>query len=131
MRALVTAGQGYGNLVMATPTITAVASMGFEVDIWIRPHLQDSYTLIEGWEIVRHVYTKEPEFGYDAVVGTVWHRGNPRWGPAYNPSNRNLRKTHEVLANIEAAHSLGYVELSPKAHVEFDVAPEDRRGRHP
>lgn len=121
MRALVTVGQGVGNIIMATPTIAAVALLGFETDILAQGNYPDAASLLRGWEEIHAVHTDPPRQCYDAVVRTVWHRsGALHCGPEFHPDDCDLRQTHEVVANLTAARALGYAGAAPPAHCEYD-----------
>ena len=137
--ALVCAGQGIGNIVMATPTIAAVASMGYEVDVYLWLNYPDTLGLLEGWDVIRNVFTSTPTPNtrlrrdpgrragnrtppYDVVVRTVWHRGESLGlGPEHRPDDCALRTTHEARANLSAARSLGYAGPLPAPHVEWEI----------
>jgi len=126
MRALVTLGQGVGHVIMATPTIAALQSLSFGVDVLVEAAYPDTGSLLEGWEVIRHVHSARPSGRYDAVVRTLWHRhAAPALGvlgPEFGPDDGDTDATHEVVANLTAARALGYVGEVPAAHCEYDAA---------
>ena len=128
-RALVTVGGGYGNIVMATPTIAAVQSMEYLVDVLVESHQPEAASLISGWAAVDTIFLDQRSLrrhatlrGYEAVVRTVWNRGAPlRLGPEACPKAASLREEHEVIVNLTAARALGYAGAVPPTHVETEA----------
>jgi hypothetical protein len=126
LRALVTAGQGVGNVIMATPAIAAVDAMGFDVDVLLDARYPGTEDLLTNWRAVKNVFTQKPRCAYDAVVRTVGHRaGRIGLGPEFRPDCGDLRATHEVVANVSAARQIGYAGPPPAAHCEI-AAPNLR-----
>jgi len=128
--ALVTVGQGYGNVVMATPVIAAAAKLGYAVDVLVESHQPDAATLLAGWDAVDTIFltraSLKRERGprpYDAVVRTVWNRGAPHGvGPEFSPENLSLVAHHETDVNMTAVHRLGFpAKEIPPTHVETDM----------
>ena len=125
-RALILVGEGYGNIVMATPTITAVRSLGYTVDVLVESYLPDAATLLAGWDVLETIYlTRETVRraaagrGYDAVVRTRWNCGTPLGvGPEFSPDSLTHDRTHEAVLNLSAARALGYRGQVPPPHVE-------------
>jgi len=127
--ALVTIGQGYGNIVMATPTIAAVRSLGYWVDVLVESHQPDAATLLAGWDAVDSIYLSRQSLlavaktrRYDIVVRTLWNRGAPlQVGPEVSPEPLPPHKTHEAVANLTGARAVGYNGPMPPSHVEGQI----------
>ena len=127
--ALVTVGEGYGNIVMATPTMAAVRSLGYVVDALVESHQHGAATLLAGWDAVDTIYLDRGTLReaaalhrYDAVVRTVWNRGEPLGaGPEYAPEPLPPQAVHEAEINLTAARALGYAGPMPAAHVESEL----------
>ena len=128
-RALICVGEGYGNIVMATPTISAVRSLGYAVDVLVESHLPDAATLLAGWDALETIYLTretvrraEAGRGYDAVVRTRWNCGKPLGvGPEFGPDSLPHNHTHEALVNLSATRALGYAGPMPPSHVESEL----------
>ena len=128
-RALVAVGGGYGNIVMATPTIAAVGVMGYVVDVLVESHQPQAANLISGWDAVDTIYLDRGSLrryrsqrDYDAVLRTVWNRGSPlQMGPEVRPDAAPLRSNHELLVNLGVARALGYTGPVPAPHVETEM----------
>jgi len=128
-RALVAIGAGYGNIVMATPTIVAVWSMGYSVDVFVDSHLRDAATLLTGWDCVSSIYLSresllrtERQGGYDAIIRTRWNSGAQLGlGPEFEPEPLPVAETHEALLNMSAVRRLGFAGPMPDTHVETDM----------
>ena len=121
MRALVCAGQGVGNIIMATPTMAAVASMGYTVDVHLFANYPDTADLIREWDKVADVYVGDdlPKRRYDAVIRTCWHKGRSLGlGPEYTPDGYDFKATHEADAHLIGARRLGFIGPIPETHVE-------------
>lgn len=122
MEALVCTAQGIGNVVMATPTVAAVASMGYTVDVLLRANYPGTDGLLKGWEAIRDVFREPPTRRYDAVVRTVWHRGRPLGlGPEIGPVHGDLTSAHEADADLSAARAMGFTGERPPPHVEWQT----------
>jgi len=127
-RALVTVGEGYGNIVMATPTIAATQSLGYVVDVLVESHHPDASMLLTGWDAIdtlfptRAVLHRQPPWHrYDAVIRTVWNRaGRLDRGPEYFPADLDPLRHHEAEINISALRNLGYAGPVPPPHVETE-----------
>ena len=128
-RVLVAIGAGYGNIVMATPTIAAVRSMGYLVDVFVDSHLRDAATLLTGWDYVSSIYLTresllraERQRGYDAVIRTRWNSGvSLGLGQEVGPDALPTAKTHEAVLNLSAVRKLGFSGPMPDAHVQTDM----------
>lgn len=127
--ALVTVGEGYGNIVMATPTIAAVHAMGYLVDVLVESHQPDAATLLAGWDAVDTIYLERRTLQnaanlrkYDAVIRTVWTRGGALdAGPEFLPDPLPRQTVHEAHVNLSAARALGYAGPMPDPHVEMEL----------
>ncbi len=127
-RALVVMGEGYGNVVMATPVVEAMHRFGCATDVLVESHHRDAATLLAGWEVVASLFTTRRTFlrhgmrPYDAVVRTVWSRGGPlRCGPEVSPDPLPRDRHHEMMINMTAARAAGYRGSIPPPHVEGDT----------
>ena len=122
MKALITVGGGLGDVVMATPTVAAVRSMGYICDVLIKPDIAISSVIFEGWNAVRHVFTtRTPSEGskYDAVVRTWWHQDfKLDCGPEFVPGKHDLTIEHESEACLASARALGFIGDIPSTHVQ-------------
>jgi len=58
MKALILMGSGLGNIIQATPTISAVKSLGYSVDVSIWSSMKDAHKVIEGWNLIDNIYFK-------------------------------------------------------------------------
>jgi len=128
--ALVTVGQGYGNIVMATPLMAAAGAMDYAVDVLVESHHADAATLLSGWDALNAIYLNRATLRharayhpYDAVVRTVWNRGAPLGlGPEVSPDDLSLAAHHETDVNMTAARRLGFSGKEiPSAHVETEL----------
>lgn len=125
-RALITVGEGYGNVVMATPTIAAAHALGYVVDALVESHHSDAATLLAGWDALDTIFTSRktllqttPWRKYQAVIRTLWNRGKPLgMGDEYSPERLTLDHNHEADVNLTALRPLGYEGPLPKPHVE-------------
>jgi len=115
MKSLVAVGAGYGNIVMATPTIRAMQSMG-ATDVTIcKTSGPDAHELFADWANV--VKMPEPSH-YDAIIQTVWSDGH--WGAqrnTYAPDRALNGTVHESLVNMTAAYGAGFVGDVPEPMV--------------
>lgn len=124
MRVLICVGGGVGNVVMATPMIAAVASLGATVDVFC--HARGcSWKLIESWDAVDRVFGDSAEeemldTRYDAVTWSVWGRPpEDVWaGARIAPDPVDLRRCHESEACMTAARRMGFAGATPPPHVE-------------
>lgn len=118
-RALILAGEGYGNVIMATPVMRAVQALGYETHVLVEDNWGDAGTLLQGCGLAG-LYGNRAEIGethFGVVVGTVW-RQNIRGIPADRyvlPDRCDMRVTHEVEANMTAVRELGYAGATPAA----------------
>lgn len=135
MRILYSAGGGVGNVVMATPAISALAEMGHEVSVKLQRDVPEGVEgLLRGWDAVRSVNrfepTREEMSATDYVVHNWWSRhavGHAR--EISPPPSIDLRATHEVEANMLPVRFLGYRGETPTPHVEVsrqEIAKHER-----
>ena len=122
MRILVTLGQGYGNVIMATPLLRALSEMNHEVDALCESHWADTWQLLAGSSWLHEVVGKRTQLSldiqnYDAVVRTVWHSQPFGWEHEIFPERLNLRLHHEATVNLTAAQALGYTGDLPEPFV--------------
>ena len=126
-KALITVGQGYGNIVLATPTIVAVNSLGYRVDVLVESHLSEAATLLAGWDAVDTIFLNRKSLMrgnpvYDVVVRTAWNRcSSLGLGLETLLEPLSLKAHHEAVVNLTAARSLGFVGTMPAPHVESDL----------
>ena len=127
--ALVTIGEGYGNIVMTTPTIAAVRSLGCEVDVLIESRHRDAAALLSGWDAVETIFLGRDmlrkarrQHPYDVAVRTVWNRGRSLGlGLEVGPDDLPLRENHEIDVNLSAARRLGFEGPAPDTHAETEL----------
>lgn len=122
--ALILTAEGYGNLIMATPLMAAVASLGYETHVLVESNWPHAAELLCGWPALYGVHTTRDEVtvrNWDIVVTTVWARSvaGLRTERVVWPDRCDLRRTHESEANMTAARKLGYAGETPPAHCEY------------
>jgi len=128
-RALITLGEGYGNIVMATPTVAAVRSLGYRVDALVESRHPDAATLLAGWDAVDTIHLTRGSLRaatahnpYDAVVRTLWNRSGPLdLGPEVHVERLSLRRNHEAEVNLTAARALGFAGPLPSPCVQTQL----------
>jgi len=122
MRVLVAAGGGIGNVVMATPAMAALASMGHRLSAWLLPEAAGAAGLLQGWDALISLTTGDapPATDFDLCVHTAWSRGRGVHPREISPGAVDLSATHETEANMIPVRSLGYAGATPPPHVEHD-----------
>jgi len=116
--ALILAGEGYGNLIMATPVMRALIDLGYQVDALVECNWEDAGTLLLDTD-VRSVYTSRTGAvamtQYDVAVRTTWAkpRGLLRARRWLSCPRCDFRVSHEIDANLAALEPLGYVGPLP------------------
>lgn len=126
MKGLVTCGEAYGNLVMATPAIAAAAQLCCgPVDVLLTHGPLDMGELLRGWDAVRTVARTAhelPESRYDVLVSTRWANGAAVAADRVGNWNRSLPRfdTHEVEVNMTAVRAVGFAGATPAPNVEHD-----------
>lgn len=129
-RALVLVGEGYGNIVMATPLIRAVSLLGYETHVFVDSKWADAHELLADWDAISGLWTNIFDvtlFQWDVVVGSVWRRSNHKI-PAKRyvaPERLCLRRHHEAEVNMTAAKKLGWHDPMPEPHCSRGRAPQD------
>ncbi len=126
--ALILAGEGYGNIIMATPLMSAVAQLGYETHVLVQANWPDAAGLLHGWPMLGGVYTQWAEaegMKWDVAVETVWNRSGHRARASDHviPRYQDLRDTHEADANMTAAIKLGWLGITPAPHCEYGQKP--------
>ena len=130
--ALILAGEGYGNIIMTTPLIRAVVSMGYDAHVLVEDNWGDGYKLLKGMPGVT-VYGARAAVeaqAWDVVIPTLWNRSTARIRnrhvALYQPMN--LMENHEATVNLSAAEALGYCGPMPEPYcycgVGLDVLEE-------
>lgn len=125
-RALVAMGGGYGAIVAATPVISALRGMDYQVDALVESRAYEASTLISGWSAVETIYLTrrslrlhEQGRGYSIVARTIGNcAADLRVGPEARPQLRE--GTREVEANLSALKAIGWQGRQPACHVEKD-----------
>lgn len=130
MRVLLAAGGGIGNVVMATPAMAALGSLGLRVSVWLAPEASSAIGLLEGWSALDAVIVGPPPApgGFEVVIHTVWSRGRGTHPHELSPGEVDLRTMHEAEANMIPIRHLGFAGPTPPAHVELDAAGPARFG---
>ena len=126
--ALITLGEGYGNIVMATPVVRAVREMGYGIDLLVESHQPGAAGLLSGWDALSSIHLKRHTLrraaerrSYDIVVRTLWNRGVPLdVGPETAPEPLPLAGHHETDVNMTALKPLGWTGPVPAPHVETE-----------
>lgn len=120
---LVLTGQGIGNLIMATPLLSALHSLGYRLDVWLKPTWPGSGIVLERPPIVRRVREVESFLDgdmkdYDVIVNTQWgieideHNFKRKVYQCFNYPNK-----HEIENYMAPAYELGYEGEIPKQWV--------------
>jgi ADP-heptose:LPS heptosyltransferase len=105
MRSLVVAGQGVGNIIMATPLVRALKAMGHNVHFYFKANFSDWDKAFNHPDFVDKINGDlEPE--YDYIFNTWW--ADPNWtsdvkGAVHSKST----STHELLSNLYLARMAG------------------------
>jgi len=122
VRVLVCIGGGIGNVVMATPAMAALASMGHRLSAWLLPDAAGAVGLLRGWAALDSVTTGDapPPTDCDLCVHTAWSRGRGVHPREISPGAVDLSSIHETEANMIPVRSLGYAGPTPRAHAEHD-----------
>jgi hypothetical protein len=133
MRVLIAAGGGIGNVVMATPAMAALSSMGFRVSVWLAPEAVGAIGLLQTWSALDSVVTGKlpPPAEFDVAVHTVWSRGRGIHPREISPGAVDLATTHEAEANMIPVRELGFSGPTPPPHVEYDHRAPDLFGLSP
>jgi len=122
MRILVAAGGGIGNVVMATPAMAALASMGHRVSARLCPGSRRAISLLQNWRALGSVMAgplpAAPDF--DAVVHAAWSRHRGLHAREFSPGAADLSIMHETEANMVPVRELGFAGATPPPHVEHD-----------
>ncbi len=127
MRVLIEAGGGIGNVVMATPAMAALSSMGLSVSAWLAPEAVGTIGLLQNWSALGSILAGpfHAPTGFDLVVHSIWSRGRGMHPRELGPGAVDLTATHETEANMIPVRELGYSGPTPTPHVEHDSrAPE-------
>ena len=127
-RALILAGEGYGNIIMATPMINAVARMGYETHALVRANWPDAANLLRGWHALVGVHEARADAmrqKWDVQIGTVWARCDATIpaGRYVAPKPLDMREHHEAEVNMTCAEQLGWAGAMPATHCEWRQAP--------
>lgn len=124
MRLLYSAAGGIGNVVMATPAISALAEMGLEVTVLLPPELAEVSELLRGWRAIKTCLVGRPPSPreFDLAVHSCWSRARGIHPEELTPGSPDLARVHESEANMVPVRELGYVGPAPPAHVEFDCS---------
>ena len=125
--ALILAGEGYGNIIMATPLMSAISQMGYETHVLVDGNYPDAADLLRGWEELADVHDNMADVQrriWDVVVGTVWRKGfnGILAERRITPDLCDLRNTHEATANLTCAVQLGWDRPMPETHCECSIS---------
>ncbi len=124
MRVLYSTAGGIGNVVMATPAISALAEMGLEVTVLLPPELAQVPGLLWGWRAVKACLVGEPPSPreFDLAMHSCWSRARGLHPEELTPGAPDLRAMHEAEANMIPVRELGYTGATPPPHVELGSA---------
>lgn len=111
-RLLICIGDGIGNMIMATPMISAISQMECEVDVLGSPNYSNSHHIFKGRPEVRQVLDGLSDASeYDCVIATVGGRHIP-------PHLRGIKKfvqcpadyaqKSEIENNMDVARLMGW-----------------------
>ncbi len=130
MDVLVCAGGGIGNVVMATPAMAALSSMGFRVSVTLAPEAAGAAGLLQDWSALDSVILGDPPppSGFDLAVHTVWSHVRGVHPRELSPGAVDLTRVHEAEANMAPARELGFAGPTPAPHVERDMNAPDHFG---
>jgi len=118
--ALILTGEGYGNIIMTTPLIRAVVTLGYDVHALVEDNWGDGYKLLRGMPGVTVYGAREAveSATWDVVIPTLWNRNTARIRnkrmALYQPMN--LMENHEAAVNLTAAEALGYCGPMPEPY---------------
>jgi ADP-heptose:LPS heptosyltransferase len=132
---LVHLGAGIGNIVMATPLLTALDRLGLTIDLWLSADYEETADLFRGWSIIRRIVTDPRDSGiaYDAYVPAV----PPYYWPRFQSHYQELRGvvtrpgdwlfwTNEQSYYLSFARALGYHDTAPSPRLP--VPPSEPAG---
>ena len=131
--ALVHLGAGIGNVVLATPLLVALRSLGHDVDVVLCADYRETGSLLQGWDVVRRVVEQPCLDEYEAVIPAVppfygarveaAYRSSPRVVPS-PPAALFYRDEQEYYCSF--ARALGF--CGPAPVYRLPIAPADRDG---
>ena len=142
MNCLVHLASGVGNIVLATPLLSALAELGWTTDVCLDADYRETSALLEPWSVLRHVYrwpAEGPPRGtrFDAVILAI----PPFYAGRLEPARRAFRDTvsrppdrlfwqDEQAYYLSFAHALGYPrDRQPSYRLPIGaLAGEDRAG---
>lgn len=142
MNCLVHLASGVGNIVLATPLLSALAEMGWTTDVCLDADYAQTAALLEPWSVVRQVYGwpgEAPPRGtrFDAVIIAI----PPFYARKLEPARRAFGETvsrppdrlfwqDEQAYYMAFAHALGYPrDRQPSYRLPIGPrADEDRVG---
>lgn len=112
LRALYVTGGGIGNVVMSSPAIKALGTLGYQVDVLLKDNHPARELLIRWGEvpIINFHLAKTQIQKYNTILHSVW-TGFPHISSqaTYAPK----QKIHEAEANIDPVRALGFTARSP------------------
>lgn len=125
MRVLVTLGHGLGNVIMATPTVQAVVSLGCETVVGLDKIATGFSDVFMPWPgVAKVVLHGETVTGpIDRVVRTYWAQHGDKFGVRareLGPLPIPFTTHHEAEVNLSAAQRLGYLGPLPDPFVGYD-----------
>ena len=118
--ALILTGEGYGNIIMTTPLIRAVVTLGYDVHALVEDNWGDGYKLLRGMPGVTVYGAREAveSATWDVVIPTLWNRNTARIRNkrivCYETAS--LLENHEAAVNLTAAEALGYCGPMPEPY---------------
>jgi ADP-heptose:LPS heptosyltransferase len=144
---LVHLASGVGNIILATPLLTALSRMGFAIDLLLGADYPQTAELFRGWSIIRSLFIDPKEAinrgDYGAIIPAIppfyWERFGsyymrirsnvgPNAGPkvARRPPDR-LFYQNEQEYYLSFARRLGYPP-DQRPFYSLPIAPSDRFG---
>jgi hypothetical protein len=133
LKIAVVAGEGLGNVIMATPAVRAVAALGHHVDFLLKDTARSWVDAFDDWDEIDECRTVEERIvGYDAVCRTAWGSGGhvAKNVPVYCSPRVKLLRKHEIDVNMLAVEQIGCFGPPPAPWVGHDT-PGNWRGLGP
>jgi Glycosyltransferase family 9 (heptosyltransferase) len=127
-------GAGVGNIVLATPLLTALRELGFEVDIALAADYPETAELLRPWNAVRTVFANReivPANNYQYVLPAIPPFYWPRFAHGFRKGNNLLpRPSDSLFYQNEQAFYLSFARTlgwdGPAPAVVLPIAPTQR-----
>ena len=114
--AIIYIGEGIGNILMTTPMIKAVHSLGYKIWLKIRPSSKAGYEVLKDWDIIEKSELPKP----DIAIYTYWYKYFPSKVAfdclAMFPERPDWDVQNEIEFNMKFARDLGYTGDTPPVY---------------